>query len=428
MGMRDGWLRMAGKWGWLGRDGFSPRKLPWAQMSSRLVRSCFKSTWEAPSPVFNFSGIDLSGSEPEASQAMLEVVRTGESFAAPTVPGGSGSLKEAIAKEVERDRKVSLDYQSEVLVTDGATGAIRLIAEAFVNRGDKAVVVDPGSPMHRSILSYRGAKVHSVGARVNHLGFHEFQLAEFTAALHDARILILSQPNNPDGGMWHPDRLGELQWWAKKKDLLIVVDETYVAYLPEEQQKALAQDKGWDERVLTVGSLSKSHAAAGARIGWVHGPAKLVNALQKVAEIQGLGISWPAEKAALRLLGNPGVVPLIRQRVQDHRVWAERKLTGFGMSPVSARAGYFLWLPTWNLNPSSRQMVESIWSDCQVRVAPGEAFGDGSQGHIRINLAGDPGRFQEGMNRLENWSGGNLGKGWGDFSGNFRPQALKKAA
>ncbi len=411
MGIREGWLRMGAKYGWVGKGGFANHELPWAKMSARLARTllasaCPAEAWESSPPAYSVSGIDLSGAEPESMPTMLEVARTGEFFASPPIPGGSAEVRQAVSKQIDGDRGIRVDSARELIVTEGATGALRAIAEAFVNRGDSVVMIDPGSPMHQNIMRFRGAEVRSVAARVNANGFHEVNLGAFTAAVHGARILLLSQPNNPDGGIWNPQNLGELKWWARRRDLLVVVDETYAAYLPEEHRQSLAADPGWGERILTVGSLSKSHAAAGARIGWVHGAAPLVAAIQRVVAIQGQAVSWPAEKAALRLLGSPGVAPAIRKRIEDHRSWAAQKLAGFGMRPTPSRAGIFLWFPTWNLNPSSRELVATLWEKCQVKLTPGEAFGPANQGHVRINLAGDPGRFQEGFNRLEKWAEG----------------------
>jgi len=373
-------------------------------MSGRLARVALSPRRSRVDSLVGGSGIDLSGAETESQTAMFEVARSGESFASNPVPGGSAEVRKAICDHLKAERGCQADPHDEILMTEGATGAFRLIAEAFINRGDRVVVCEPGSPMHASILSYRGAKIEYVRSRVGPQGFQEINPCEFTTALHGARLLVLSQPNNPDGGLWTPAQIEEIQWWAAKRNFLVVLDETYAAYLPETHQTYLGDLPGWGERVITVGSLSKSHAASGARIGWVHGGPALIAAMETVLNAQEQGIPWPVEKAALRLFGSTGVAVATRRKIQDHRAWAERKLAGFGMRACPGNAGIFLWLPTWNLNPISQDLVETLWNDCRVRLAPGTRFGPWSEGHVRLNLAGDPGRFQEAMSRLESWS------------------------
>ena len=346
--------------------------------------------------------IDLSGGDPATNGSILEVVRPSPAFGQMPQAGGSRELHEAILLHEQSRLGIAPGYG--LIATNGASGAFQAIGDAFLDRKAPVVVCDPGCPMHSRILGFRGAEVRHLGVSTNEVGELGFHSGEIARVVQGAKMLVLSQPNNPDGGLWTGKALEELKWWSKRRDLLVVIDESHAEFIPRELRNASMWREGWEGRALFVGSLSKSHAASGARIGWVRGPEALIDPILRVIQIQGAGLSWPSEKAGLRLLGSPGVADNFLLRMTDIRTWATRQLEAMGMRPSPARSGFFLWMPTWNIEPSSIELASNWMSECRVNVAPGEQFGPFSMGHIRLNLAADPGRLEEGLRRLKDWA------------------------
>lgn len=388
------------KWqGWASR-------FPWHQSASTPSARLARQIRNVPVQTRETSAlpdvIDLSGGDPVSSGAILEVVRPSPSFGLMPAAGGSTELREAIFNHEQL--RLGIPPGEGMVATHGATGAFQAIGDAFLNRNAPVIVCDPGCPMHSRVLSFRGAQIRHLGVTANEKGELGFHTGEMSRVVQGARMLVLSQPNNPDGGLWDGQALEEIKWWSRRRDLLVVIDESHAEFIPQEIRNAPMWRSGWEGRALFVGSLSKSHAAAGARIGWVRGPEELIDPVCRVAQIQGAGISWPSEKAALRLLGSPGVAEIFLPRMGDIRTWAARQLEALGMSPVPAKAGIFLWMPTWNIEASSEKLGSTWMNDCRVSVAIGEQFGPFSMGHVRLNLAGDPGRLEEGLKRLKSWA------------------------
>ena len=346
--------------------------------------------------------IDLYGGDPATQGAILEVVRPSPTFGQMPPAGGTAELREAIFRHEELH--LGIAPGDGLVATHGATGAFQAIGDAFLDRKAPVVVCDPGCPMHSRVLGFRGAQIRHLGVAPNEKGELGFDTSEMSRVVQGARMLVLSQPNNPDGGLWDGQALEELKWWSRRRDMLVVIDESHAGFIPEEIRNAQLWRSGWEGRALFVGSLSKSHAASGARIGWVRGPQDLIEPVFRVSQIQGAGISWPSEKAALRLLGSPGVADNFLLRMTDIRTWATRQLEALGMKPSPTKAGIFLWMPTWNIEASSVALASTWMNACRVSVAPGEQFGPFSMGHIRLNLASDPGRLEEGLKRLKVWA------------------------
>lgn len=397
MGIQDGLLGWASSLGWLRRPETPSNRLSRHQKVPSPVR-------DGHNPSADF--IHLEGSEPATKGSLLEVNRPKPFLRPMPTPGGSEKLRDAL---YQHDlAKWATASMGGFLATHGATGAFQAIADAFIYRRDPVVVCDPGCPMHSSILGLKGASIRHLGVTLDNEGTLSFSSAEMARLVHGAKLLVLSQPNNPDGGLWSAKTLDELKWWAKRNELLVIIDESHADYIPLKLRSPSEWRSGWNGMALFVGSLSKSHPQAGTKVGWIQGPENLMQSIAKVIHNHGSGISWAAEKATLRLLSTQGVSGDFLNRMTDTRTFAENQLQGLGMRPAPSKAGMFLWMPTWNLSASSKSLAKGWKSACQVAVAPGENFGPFSMGHIRLNLAADQGRLFEGLSRLKAWSEGEM--------------------
>lgn len=419
MGIQDGLLGWASSLGWLRRPETPSNRLSRHQKVSFPVRES-----QVPLPDI----IHLEGSEPTTKSSLLELNRPQPFLGLMPTPGGSQELRDALYQhdlaKWATASIASIASMGGFLATHGATGAFQAIADAFIHRGDSVVVCDPGCPMHTSILGQSGAKIRHLGVQLDSEGALEFSPTEMARMANGAKILVLSQPNNPDGGLWSAKTLDELKWWAKRNELLVIIDESHADYIPLKLRAPSEWRSGWNGMALFVGSLSKSHPQAGTKVGWIQGPENLMQAIAQVIHNHGSGISWAAEKATLRLLSTQGVSGDFLNRMTDTRIFAENQLQGLGMRPAPSKAGMFLWMPTWNLSASSKSLAKTWKSACQVSVAPGENFGPFSMGHIRLNLAADQGRLFEGLNRLKAWSEGEMRLN----NGTHQTRSVKKAA
>src|SRR5262249_44353460 len=158
---------------------------------------------------------------------------------------------------------LEVDPADEVLITGGALGAVQTVFDAFVSRGDRVVLLDPTSPLH--ILA---AKTHR--ARIRWLttwmddGRTRIRFDRLLPALRGARLLVLTSPCNPTGGILAAEDLEQIAWWAERHDVLLLNDESFERYHHDGELVSIGTLPRARERTLTVGSMSKGHALAWA--------------------------------------------------------------------------------------------------------------------------------------------------------------------
>src|SRR5262245_42982260 len=128
-------------------------------------------------------------------------------------PAGLPELRGAVAAKLLADNRLAVSPAEDVLITHGALGAAQVIVDAFVNRGDPVVLLDPVSPIYPLLLRTRGAWVRWVGTRLDE-GRLLLRFDQLSRRLHGARLLVIGSPANPTGGIVSADDLEQVAWWA----------------------------------------------------------------------------------------------------------------------------------------------------------------------------------------------------------------------
>src|SRR5262249_31114957 len=138
--------------------------------------------------------------------------------------GGLPELRQAVADKLLADNCLPVDPADEVLITAGALGAVQTAFDAFVNRGDPVVLMDPTSPLHLLAARTRRARVRWLTTWLED-GRTRFRLDHLARTLRGARLLLLTSPANPTGGIIAPEDLEQVAWWAERHGVLVLSDE-----------------------------------------------------------------------------------------------------------------------------------------------------------------------------------------------------------
>src|SRR5262249_26639432 len=190
-------------------------------------------------------------------------------------PWGLPELREAVAGKLHIDQQLDVNPTDEVLITHGAAGAFNVVLDTFVNRGDHVVLFDPTSPLYGFALRYRRAHVRWIPTWTE-AGRLRFHLEAMVKALRGAKLIVVTSPANPTGCTIAAEDLEQLVGWADRRDVLLVNDEVFERYGYDGARSSLATFPRAQRRTLTLGSISKGHALASARVGWVAGHRHLV--------------------------------------------------------------------------------------------------------------------------------------------------------
>ena len=188
---------------------------------------------------------------------------------------GMPALRQAVAAANRRFYGLDIDWQSEVMVTSGATEALADCLMGLLNPGDEAILIEPAYDSYRPIIEAVGAKVVTVALEPPHWSL---PLQALEAAFSDrTKLILLNTPMNPTGKVFARAELEAIAALMIRHDAYAVCDEVYehlvfsgAAHIP------LMTLPGMRERTLRIGSAGKTFSLTGWRIGYVTGPAALL--------------------------------------------------------------------------------------------------------------------------------------------------------
>ncbi len=197
----------------------------------------------------------------------------------PPMPGVP-QLRQALARHAKRHYGLDFDWQSEIVVTSGATEALTDCLLGLLSPGDEAILIDPAYDSYRPIIEAIGAK--AVGVKLDEDGWRLPLAAIDAAVTPKTKLILINSPHNPSGRGFYRAALAGLAAIVRKRNLLLICDEVYehltfdgVPHIP------LITLPDMRERTVRVGSAGKIFSVTGWKIGWIQGPASLISAIMK---------------------------------------------------------------------------------------------------------------------------------------------------
>ena len=239
----------------------------------------------------------------EVAEAAIDAIRNGPNQY-PPLPGVP-VLRQAIAEHQQRFWQMTIDPDTEILVTAGATEALTASMLALCEPGDEVIVFDPTYDCYAASVRMAGAVLCPVVLRPDQHGVFQFEPGELRAAFTDrTRLVLLNTPHNPTGKVFTTTELDLIAELCLEHDVLAITDEVYEHLVFEGEHQLLASRPGMAERTLTVSSGGKTFSFTGWKIGWVSGPAPLIDAVRTAKQfltfVSGAPLQ-PAIAAGLRL-------------------------------------------------------------------------------------------------------------------------------
>jgi aspartate aminotransferase len=325
-----------------------------------------------------------------------------ENFTKYTPTGGTRELKEALVDRHAKDFGSHYSVE-ECLVTVGGKQAIFEAMVATLNDGDEVILPVPYWVSFLDIINYAGGKAV----------FLETDEAENFAVRAEAveelitprtRMIVVNSPNNPTGAVVPRDEMERLVAVAARHKVLLLSDECYCHFLYDAPPFSLGRSKDRDH-LLIVGSLSKTYAMTGWRVGFALGSHKL---LANMLKLQSHSTSNPtsiAQKAAVEALR--GSQDSVRAMLAEYRRRRDRVVEGLRAIPeikCTMPQGAFYAYPNISsyLNrdglANTTVLAEKLLEEAHVAIVPGPAFG--TQQHVRLSYATSLDHIDEGLRRM----------------------------
>jgi aspartate aminotransferase len=321
-----------------------------------------------------------------------------------TSAAGIRELRAAVALRYRKDYKVGF-AESEVAITCGGKQALYLACQALLDRGDEVVIPSPHWPTFGEAVRLAGARPILVHGQEKD-GFRVTARMISKATSPRTKAVILNTPNNPTGAVIDPDDLLVIGDMAQRRKFTILYDDTYARLLYGKAEAPVLQDlkDAVGDRLVVLGTASKSYCMTGWRIGWVLGPKALVDACAALVSHSTQCPTAFAQYGAVEALTGPQryVTDLVAEykRRRDFIQGAVEALPRVTCVPP---AGAFYAFPNLARHlgpgcPTTVDLARRLLDDQKVAVVPGEAFA--APGYVRISFARPMDELKDGMRRI----------------------------
>jgi aspartate/methionine/tyrosine aminotransferase len=294
---------------------------------------------------------------------------------------------------------------ANVHVGCGCTHALFCAVRAVVDPGDDVLVVSPFWPLFPGLLATAGGRMIEVPLTQRMYAEPTLDVgAILEAARTEAtRAVYLITPNNPDGQVFGEDHLAAVADFARRHDLWVFSDEVYADFVYEGVHRSIANLPGMAERTITTFSLSKSHALAGARIGYVVAAPHVIDAARRISNHTVYNVPVAMQRVALAAIesGENWLVEAASHYRAARKATAEA-LAAIGIDTPQPSGGSFFFIDLADRlgDRSVTQLLERA-IDEGVLLAPGDAFGVGFERHVRLCFTGVPATdVVDGVRRL----------------------------
>jgi len=314
---------------------------------------------------------------------------------------GTANFRNAIASWYQRRYQVELNPDSEALPLLGSKEGLSHLALAYVNPGDTVIVPSPSYPAH-----YRGPAIAGADIYALKLSAENDWLIDLTQIPEDiarkTKILYFNYPNNPTTATAPRAFFEEVVSWAKHYEVMLVHDLAYAELAFEGYEPtSLLQIKGAKEIGVEFHTLSKTYNMAGWRVGFVVGNSDIIQGLRTLKTNLDYGIFSVIQAAAQTALQLPdSYIHQVQQRYQKRRDFLIEGLNKMGWNVKPSSATMYLWIPVPR-NSNSTDFALDLLQKTGVVVTPGNAFGDGGEGYVRVSLIADCDRLSEALQRWE---------------------------
>src|ERR1022692_1127471 len=251
--------------------------------------------------------VDFGAGEPDfptpdnIKQAAVRALE--QNFTKYTPAGGTAELKKAVCERHAQD--FGTDYRpSECLITVGGKHAIFNLTQALVNPGDEVVIPVPYWVTYKDVVNYAGGKCVFVDTDENNGFALTGAMVEPYLTARTKRVLINS-PSNPSGAVLDRTEFERIYRLTAERGVFLMTDECYCHFLYDSHPFSIASLEGAKENVLVAGSLSKTYAMTGWRIGFALAPARVIGAMMKLQSHSTSNPTSIAQKAAVEALRGP---------------------------------------------------------------------------------------------------------------------------
>ena len=320
-----------------------------------------------------------------------------------TSNAGMSELRREIAAYLNRRFHLQYDFAHEIIVTVGGSEAIDLSLRCMVNPGDEVIIPVPSFVCYGPLTSMAGGTPVYVETKAE----NEFRLTaeELRAAITPrTKALVLPFPNNPTGGIMERKDLEAVAEVLRDTSIMVLSDEIYAELTYGQHHVSPANLPELKDRTIVVNGFSKSHAMTGWRMGYVCGPAPIIQQILKLHQFGIMSAPTMSQYAAIEAMRNgDGDIEKMRDEYDGRRRYLVEGLRRIGLPCFEPKGAFYVFPDIRPSGLSSDEFCERFLMEEKVAVISGSAFGPGGEGFVRCCYATGMRDIAEALTRMDNF-------------------------
>ena len=315
-----------------------------------------------------------------------------------SVPG-TDELRQTVAQRIKKKTGVPTTA-ANILITPGGQAALFAAHLSVLDAGDVALYFDPYYATYPGTLRGVGA----VDRPINCYPENNFQplKSDIELAAKGAKCLLVNSPNNPTGVVYDIETWRGIAEVCIEQDLWLISDEVYEGQIWKGKHITPRSLSDMAQRTLVIGSMSKSHAMTGSRVGWVCGPEMVITHLINLATHTTFGVPGYIQDAANFAL-NQGdklemevAAPFARRRKLATKLVAGQNI----VKAVPCFGAMYMMLDIRKTGLSGETFANRLLDKKYIAVMPGESFGQSATGHVRVTMTVGDREFKTAIEEL----------------------------
>ena len=312
---------------------------------------------------------------------------------------GIPELRSSIAKYYERKYKIYLEKNSEILPLMGSKEGIIHISLAFLNKGDRVLIPNPGYPTYLSASKLVEAEPVFYALEESNDWYPDIEKLK-SLNLKSIKMMWINYPNMPTGSNFDEQKLSEIVEFTKAKNIILINDNPYSVIL-NDSPKSIFNVRNSFDSCLELNSLSKSHNIPGWRVGMVVGSRDKIDKILKVKSNMDSGMFYGIQIGAVKALNLPDTwFNILNRQYEERKKLVLKFCEILHLKIQRGSVGMFVWAKIPN-NQNSYNYVENLLNTHKIFITPGIIFGSLGEGYVRISLCLKVKKIKEAINRLK---------------------------
>ena len=345
--------------------------------------------------ITNPDAINLGIGEPDFNvpenikQAMKNSIDDNDTHYTPNK--GYIELREAIADKFKKDNGIETNPDN-IIVTVGASEALYMCAQAFIESGDEVILPNPSFLSYEACIKLSNVKIIPVDCKME----YEFKLKAddvLEKITKNTKAIMLNSPSNPTGAVMEKEDIKAIADLSMDHDFLIISDEIYEKIIYGKKHYSPAK---YSDNVITLNGFSKTYAMTGLRIGYLTANEDYTEELLKIHQYNIACASTVSQRGAYEALTGPqDEVTKMVNEFKNRRDLIVKRLNEMGYETVNAEGAFYVFPKI-----EDEDFVQKA-AEAGVITVPGAAFGSNGQNHVRMSYANSYENIEKAMNILE---------------------------